>query len=99
MLRKENKKITNNAISYYNKYKIYWFKPCLKIFCFHSKRGSSNLLVEIIYSTVALRTFVLFILDQMNYCQKEEFLSKQVHRNVGDYYQCFLWCSGEYVFQ
>ena len=25
----------------------------------------------------------------MNYCQKEEFLSKQVHRDVGDYYQCF----------
>ena len=57
--KKIKKKITNNAISYYNNYKIYWFKPCLKIFCFHSKRGSSNLLVEIIYSTVALRTFVL----------------------------------------
>ena len=35
----------------------------------------------------------------MNYCQKEEFLSKQVHRDVEDYYQRFLWCSGEYVFQ
>ena len=22
---------------YYNKYRIYWFKTCLKIFCFHRK--------------------------------------------------------------
>ena len=35
----------------------------------------------------------------MNYCQKEEFLSKQVHRDLEDCYQCFLQCSGEYVFQ
>ena len=34
----------------------------------------------------------------MNYCQKEEFLSKQVHRDLGHCYQYFLWCSGEYVF-
>ena len=34
-------------------------QPCLKIFCFHWKSGSSNLLVERIYSIVALRTFVL----------------------------------------
>ena len=34
-------------------------KPCLKIFCFHRKSCSSNLLVEIIYSIVALKTFVL----------------------------------------
>ena len=33
----------------------------------------------------------------MNYCQKEELLSKQVHRGLGDCYQCFIWCSGEYV--
>ena len=32
---------------------------CLKIFCFHWKSGSSNFLVERIYSIVALRTFVL----------------------------------------
>ena len=32
---------------------------CLKIVCFHWKSGSSNLLVEITYSIVALRTFVL----------------------------------------
>ena len=31
----------------------------MKIFCFHWKSGSSNLLVERIYSIVALRTFVL----------------------------------------
>ena len=31
----------------------------MKIFCFHSKSGLSNLLVEIIYSVVALRIFVL----------------------------------------
>ena len=35
----------------------------------------------------------------MNYCQKEEFLSKHVHRDLGDCYECFIWCSGEYVFQ
>ena len=34
-------------------------KLCLKISCFHWKIGSSNLLVERIYSIVALRTFVL----------------------------------------
>ena len=34
-------------------------KSCLKIFCFHWKSGSSNLLVERTYSKVALRTFVL----------------------------------------
>ena len=32
---------------------------CLKIFYFHRKSGSSNILVERIYSVVALRTFVL----------------------------------------
>ena len=31
----------------------------MKIFCFHWKSGSSNLLVERIYSIVALRTFLL----------------------------------------
>ena len=31
----------------------------MEIFCFHWKSGSSNLLVERIYSIVALRTFVL----------------------------------------
>ena len=31
----------------------------MNIFCFHWKSGSSNLLVERIYSIVALRTFVL----------------------------------------
>ena len=31
----------------------------MKIFCFHWKSGSSNLLVEGIYSIVALKTFVL----------------------------------------
>ena len=31
----------------------------LKMFCFHWKSGLSNLLVERIYSIVALRTFVL----------------------------------------
>ena len=34
-------------------------KHCLKMFCFHWKSGSSNLLIERIYSIVALRTFVL----------------------------------------
>ena len=46
-----------------NTYKIYWFKPCLKIFYFHWKSGSSNLLVETIYSIVALRTFVLALVS------------------------------------
>ena len=32
---------------------------CFKIFCFYWKSGSSNVLVERIYSIVALRTFVL----------------------------------------
>ena len=59
ILRKEKKKFTNNAISYYNKYRIHWSEPCLKIFSFHWKSGSSNFLVGIIYSVVALRTFVL----------------------------------------
>ena len=35
----------------------------------------------------------------MNYCQKEEFLSKQVQKDLGDCSQYFLWCSGEYVVQ
>ena len=35
----------------------------------------------------------------MNYCQKEEFISKQAHKDLGDCCQCFLWCSVEYVFQ
>ena len=35
------------------------YTVCLKIVCFHWKSGSSNLLVEITYSIVALRTFVL----------------------------------------
>ena len=33
--------------------------PSLEIFCFHWKSDSSNVLVERIYSTVALRTSVL----------------------------------------
>ena len=32
--------------------------PSLKISCFHCKSGSSNLLVERVYSIVALGTFV-----------------------------------------
>ena len=35
----------------------------------------------------------------MNYSQKEEFLSKKLYRDIGDCYQHFIWCSGEYVFQ
>ena len=35
----------------------------------------------------------------MNYFPKEGFLSRLVHRDLGDWYQCFLWCSREYVFQ
>ena len=36
-----------------------WFITLFEIFCFHWKSVSSNLLVERLYSIVALRTFVL----------------------------------------
>ena len=32
----------------------------------------------------------------MNYCQKEEHLSKKVPRDLGDCCQYFLWCSRQY---
>ena len=38
---------------------MYWFITLFENFLFHWKSGSSNLLVERIYSIVALRAFVL----------------------------------------
>ena len=54
-IKRDNHQVPNIATN--TEFTDLW--PCLKISCFHWKSGSSNLLVERIYSTSVLRTFVL----------------------------------------
>ena len=69
----------------------------MKISELHSKSGSSNLLVDRTFTIVALSAFMLALVS--SYCKKEELLSEQVHIDLGDCYEYFLWCSGESAFQ
>ena len=97
--KKRKEKFTNNATNYCNKYRIYWFITLFENFLFSLKKQFTKSFGRKNVFNSCIENMCIGICIKWISVKKKSYYQNRLNRGLGDCYQCFLWCSGEYVFQ